>query len=65
MAGVPIFTTQGVGGGIELLHGFRTDLTGLNDGEAEALFLVGRPAIAEWLGISPERHRRGASSWNR
>jgi predicted DNA-binding transcriptional regulator YafY len=49
-AGVPIFTAQGVGGGIELLDGFRTELTGLTDHEASALFLAGQPAIAALFG---------------
>jgi predicted DNA-binding transcriptional regulator YafY len=44
MAGVPVFSTQGRGGGWELVGGARTDLTGLTSDEARALFLVAGPA---------------------
>jgi predicted DNA-binding transcriptional regulator YafY len=37
-AGVPVRTEPGVSGGIELLDGWRTDLTGLTEPELEALF---------------------------
>jgi predicted DNA-binding transcriptional regulator YafY len=46
MAGVPVFSTQGRGGGWELIGGARTDLTGLTSDEARALFLVAGPASA-------------------
>lgn len=58
-AGVPIFTTQGSGGGIELLDGFQTNLTGLTDEEARCLFLVGQPQVAHRLGLgAPTRTAR-------
>ncbi|MBK5332446.1 MAG: HTH domain-containing protein, partial [Ilumatobacteraceae bacterium] len=44
-AGVPIFTVQGAGGGIELMDGFQTHLTGLTTDEASSLFLVGQPHV--------------------
>ena len=44
IAGVPVFSTQGRGGGWRLLGGARTDLSGLTAGEARALFLVAGPA---------------------
>lgn len=44
MAGVPVYSVQGRGGGWRLLGGARTDLTGLTAGEARALFLVAGPA---------------------
>ena len=50
-AGVPIFTTRGAGGGIELLEGFQTHLTGLTTEEAMCLFLVGQPQVAHRLGL--------------
>jgi predicted DNA-binding transcriptional regulator YafY len=40
MAGVPVYSVQGRGGGWRLVGGARTDLSGLTAGEARALFLV-------------------------
>lgn len=50
-AGVPIFTTRGAGGGIELMDGFQTHLTGFTTDEALCLFLVGQPQVAHRLGL--------------
>ena len=50
-AGVPIFTVQGVGGGIELVDRFRTQLTAFTADEAAALFLAGQPTVAGQLGL--------------
>lgn len=50
-AGVPIFTVRGAGGGIELVDGFQTHLTGLTTDEASSLFLVGQPHVAHRLGL--------------
>lgn len=44
MAGVPVYSRQGRGGGWQLVGGARTDLTGLTADEARALFLVAGPA---------------------
>jgi predicted DNA-binding transcriptional regulator YafY len=58
-AGVPIFTARGAGGGIELMDGFQTNLTGLTTDEALCLFLVGQPQVAHRLGLSsPTRTAR-------
>ena len=46
MAGVPVYSIQGRGGGWRLLGGARTDLSGLTASEARALFLVAGPASA-------------------
>ncbi|MEV6491608.1 HTH domain-containing protein [Actinoplanes sp. NPDC051633] len=50
-AGLPIYTNQGAGGGIELLDGFETRLTGLTAAEAECLLLIGQPQVAHRLGL--------------
>lgn len=44
MAGVPVYSTRGRGGGWRLVGGARTDLSGLTADEARALFLVAGPA---------------------
>jgi predicted DNA-binding transcriptional regulator YafY len=42
--GVPVYTEAGRGGGIRLVEGYSSDLTGLSSGEVEALPLIGSPA---------------------
>ncbi|HEY0003772.1 MAG TPA: YafY family protein [Pyrinomonadaceae bacterium] len=43
MAGVPLMAERGSSGGWMLMEGYRTNLTGLNEAEVQALFLT-RPA---------------------
>ena len=54
MAGVPVYSESGPGGGIGLLESYRTTLTGLTDAEAAALFLVSIPAPLEDVGLSDD-----------
>jgi predicted DNA-binding transcriptional regulator YafY len=54
VAGVPVYGEPGRDGGYALLDSYRTDLTGLTEGEAHALFMLGIPAPLADLGISQE-----------
>lgn len=50
-AGIPVYTERGPGGGCELTEGYRTNLTGLTEGEVRTLFIGGvRGPLAD-LGL--------------
>lgn len=72
MAGIPVYSQQGRGGGWSLIGGARTDLTGLSAPEARALFLVAGPssvatpelkaALRKLVHALPEPLRRSAEA---
>jgi predicted DNA-binding transcriptional regulator YafY len=71
MAGLPIYSVQGRGGGWRLLGGGRTDLSGLTAAETRALFLVAGPssaspevkaALRKLVRALPEPFRQGAEA---
>ncbi|MFC0602367.1 helix-turn-helix transcriptional regulator [Streptomyces palmae] len=50
-AGVPVYAERGRHGGIALLPGFRTDVTGLTQDEARALFVLAAQGVHQALGL--------------
>ena len=73
-AGVPVYTERGRKGGCSLLPGYRTDVTGLTEAEARALFMFTgrgapaggeaelRQALRKVLTALPEQHRPAAQA---
>jgi predicted DNA-binding transcriptional regulator YafY len=50
-AGVPVYSERGRDGGYRLVDGYRSRLTGLDSGEAQALVAFGATAAAHELGL--------------
>jgi predicted DNA-binding transcriptional regulator YafY len=50
-AGVPVYAERGPGGGCMLDEQYRTDLTGLNEAEVQALFFARSPRPLDDLGL--------------
>lgn len=69
-AGVPVYSQPGRGGGWSLVGGARTDLSGLNAAETQALFLLAgttgsaevRSALRKLVRAIPETFRAGAQA---
>ncbi|MDO0925615.1 YafY family protein [Streptomyces sp. TG1A-8] len=78
-SGVPVYAERGRHGGIELLAGFRTDVTGLTADESRALFVLAARGAHAALGLDaalgsalrkvmaalPEPHRPAAEAAGR
>lgn len=57
LAGVPIYTEGGHGGGVTLDEQYRTSLTGLQEAEVQALFIDGDQPLLEDLGLAHASQR--------
>lgn len=53
-AGVPVYREAGYGGGFSLVESYRTQLTGLSEAEARALFMLSIPTSLADLGLLQE-----------
>jgi predicted DNA-binding transcriptional regulator YafY len=51
IAGIPVLAERGTGGGWRLLEEYRTNLTGLNEAEVQALFLTKPTRLLADLGL--------------
>ncbi len=54
IAGVPVYSERGPGGGCVLAEGYRTNLTGLKETEVRTLFMPGVVGPLSDLGVSKE-----------
>lgn len=54
VSGIPIYAEGGPGGGYALLDNYRTSLTGLNEKELRALFMLAIPSPLSDLGIKQD-----------
>ena len=54
ISGVPIYSDRGRDGGYALLDSYRTSLTGLNENEVRALFMLSIPSPLRELGVGGE-----------
>jgi predicted DNA-binding transcriptional regulator YafY len=54
VAGVPVYANGGPGGGYALLDSYRITLTGLNENEIQALFMLTIPGPISDLGVSQQ-----------
>jgi predicted DNA-binding transcriptional regulator YafY len=54
-AGIPVYAERGRHGGIELLPGFRTDVTGMTADEVRALFVAAAGCTHNALGLDAAR----------
>ncbi len=51
IAGIPVFSERGTGGGWSLVEGYRSNLTGLSEAEVQAVFLTRPAGLLADLGL--------------
>jgi predicted DNA-binding transcriptional regulator YafY len=54
VSGIPVYAERGPGGGVSLVEGYRTSLTGLTEAERRALFMLSVPQPLAELGVGQE-----------